>query len=81
MEKIRKVSVAQGGISEDRVMNYVVGNNAYGDYKVVLIEEDELGCTIYIKNSEDELLPWKKFNKSVAYSLEYSLDYDYDYDI
>ena len=31
-------------------------------------------CNIHIKK-EDEVLPWKKFNKNMAISVEYDLQY------
>ena len=80
--KIRKVSVAEGYISEDRVMNYVVGKQAYGDYVIVEIEELENGdIIIRAKNSDNELIDWKKLNKNVAASVEYSMDFENETDI
>ena len=75
--RIRKVSVAAGYINEDRIMNYVIGKSAYGDYKIVEIEEQEDGAFIIrAKNSNDELIDWKKLNRNVAISIEYSMDFD-----
>ena len=75
--KIRKITVAAGYINEDRIMNYVVGKNAYGDYTIVEIEELEDGAYIIkAKNSNNELIDWKKLNRNVAISVEYSMDFD-----
>lgn len=80
--KIRKISVAEGYISEDRVMNYVVGKQAYGDYFIVEIEELEDGSfVIYTKNSDNEVIEWKKLNKNVAVAVEYSMDFESETDI
>ena len=79
-ERIRKISIAKDYIAND-VMNYVVGNKAYGDYKIVEIVEKDKEYLIRIKNTQNELVEWKKFNKNVAVSVEYSLDYDNEIDI
>ena len=81
-EKIRKVTVAAGYINETRVMNYVVGTSAYGDYTIVEIEELEDGSfLVKAKNSNNELINWKKLNSNVAVTVEYSMDYDQEYDV
>ena len=80
--RIRKASIAKGFISEEKIMNYVIGNNAYGDYKIAEISEEEDGTIlIKIKNSANELIDWKRFNASVAVTVEYTQDYDEDFDI
>lgn len=80
--RIRKITIAKGYLSEDRVMNYVVGNDAYGDYKIVEIDKDlNDSIIIRIKNSENELIDWKNFNSSVAMIVEYSLTYDEEVNI
>ena len=80
--RIRKISIAKNYISEDKIMNYVVGNHAYGDYKVVAIEEHEdRSVIIYAKNTNDEIIEWKKFNSSVPMVIEFSMDYDEEFDI
>ena len=78
--RIRKISIAKDFITSD-VMNYVVGNKAYGDYKIVEIVEENKEYLIRIKNTKNELVEWKKFNKNVAVSVEYSLDYESEIDI
>ena len=77
MTRIRKISIAEGFITND-IMNYVVGNTAYKDYKIALIEKDGPGYVIKIKNDNDELIPWKEFNGNVAVSIEYDTNYGYD---
>ena len=80
--RIRKISIAKNYISEDKIMNYVVGNHAYGDYKVVAIEEHEdRSVIIYAKNNNDEIIEWKKFNASVPMVIEFSMDFDENFDI
>ena len=78
--RIRKITIAQGHYHRQDVMNYVIGGNAYGDYKIVEIVENDKEYTIKIKNSQNELVDWKKFNKNVAVSIEYSLDFDNEID-
>lgn len=72
--RIRKISIARGYLTDD-IMNYVVGNKAHGDFKISEIEKDGEDYIILIKNSENELVEWKRFNKNVALSVENSLDY------
>ena len=80
--RIRKISIAKNYISEDKIMNYVVGNHAYGDYKIVAIEErEDNSVVIHAKNSNDEIIEWKKFNSSVPMVVEFSMDFDEDFDI
>lgn len=77
--RIRKISIAKGYITDD-IMNYVVGNKAHGDFKIAEIEKDGDDYIILIKNSEHELVEWKRFNKNVALSIENSLDYGSEID-
>lgn len=80
-KKIRKITLAKGYYNEDKIMNWVVGNTAYNDFKIVDIEEKEDGVIfIHIKNSKQEIAVWKKINKSVAFTLEYALDYGKEVD-
>ena len=57
-------------------MHYAVGQSVYGGHTIshILFEEDEQSYNIHIKKS-DEILPWKKFNKNMAISVEYDLEY------
>lgn len=76
--RIRKISIAKGYLTDD-VMNYVVGNTAYKDFKIALIEKtSKESYIIKIKNSEDELVYWKELNSNVPVTIEYSLDYEHD---
>ena len=43
-------------------------------YLIFFSNEDEQSYNIHIKKS-DEILPWKKFNKNMAVSIEYDLEY------
>lgn len=77
-QRIRKISVAQGYLTND-IMNYVIDNVAFKDYKIAVIEKQkDLSHIIKIKNSDNELVVWKEFNHNVAVSVEYSLTYDKD---
>lgn len=79
--KIRKLTIPKGYYQEDRIMNYVLGGRAYADYSIVSIEDDGDGSyTIWIKNTANELIKWKKVGATVPVSIEYSLNYDEDSD-
>ena len=71
---IRKISI--GSDYKNYAMHYAVGQSVYGGHTIshILFEEDEQSYNIHIKKS-DEILPWKKFNKNMAVSIEYDLEY------
>ena len=72
MKLIRKISV--GSDYKDNAMHYSVGQEVYGGHKITDILEKEGQYDIYIKKN-DEVKPWKTFNKNMAISVEYNLDY------
>ena len=72
MKLIRKISI--GSDYKDNAMHYSVGQGVYGGHEITDILETEDGYDIYIKK-EDEIKPWKTFNKNMSISVEYNLDY------
>jgi len=74
MELIRKISI--GSDYKNDAMHYSVGQTVYGGHEVhcILFEEEDGSYNIYIEKN-DEVLPWKKFNKNMSISVEYDLEY------
>jgi hypothetical protein len=55
-------------------MHYSVGQEVYGGHTIdSIIEEDDKYSIYIIKNNE--VLPWKDFNKNMAIAIEYNLEY------
>tara|TARA_R110002051_G_C8618365_1_gene482898 strand:- start:678 stop:899 length:222 start_codon:yes stop_codon:yes gene_type:complete len=69
---IRKISV--GKDYKNDAMHYAVGQEVYGGHTICDILEDNLKYSIFIKKNND-VLPWKDFNKNMAISVEYNLEY------
>ncbi len=69
---IRKISVGKNYKTD--AMHYAVGQEVYGGHIICDILEDELKFSIFIKKNND-VLPWKDFNKNMAISVEYNLEY------
>lgn len=69
---IRKISI--GKDYKNDAMHYAVGQEVYGGHIIEHIIEEENKFSILIKK-EDEVLPWKAFNKNMAISVEYNLEY------
>lgn len=69
---IRKISV--GKDYKNDAMHYAVGQEVYGGHIISNIIEDKDKYSIYIKK-ENDVLPWKSFNKNMAISVEYNLQY------
>ena len=72
MQVIRKISV--GKDYKNDAMHYSVGQEVYGGHTIVNIIEEEDKYSIYIENN-DEVMPWKDFNKNMAISVEYNLNW------
>ena len=72
MKLIRKISV--GRDYKNDAMHYSVGQEFYGGHTICDIVEDDTKYSIYIRKNE-EVLPWKDFNKNMAVSVEYNLEY------
>ena len=55
-------------------MHYAVGQEVYGGHTICHIIEEDDKYRIFIKK-EDEVLPWKDFNKNMAIAIEFNLEY------
>jgi hypothetical protein len=69
---IRKISV--GKDYKNDAMHYAVGQEVYGGHTICNIIEEVTKYSIFIKKN-NEVLPWKDFNKNMAISVEYNLEY------
>ena len=69
---IRKISI--GRDYKDNAMHYSIGQEVYGGHIICDIIEEETKYLIYIKKN-DEILPWKEFNKNMAITVEFNLEY------
>ena len=69
---IRKISI--GKDYKNDAMHYAVGQEVYGGHTINCIIEEENKFSILIKK-DDEILPWKDFNKNMTISVEYNLEY------
>jgi len=71
MSNIRKISI--GSDYKNEAMHYSVGQEVYGGHTICDIIGDE-EYLIYIKK-DNEVLPWKKFNRNMAIAVEFDLKY------
>jgi len=71
---VRKISI--GSDYKNDAMHYSVGQQVYGGHEIsnILFDDTDHSYNIYIKKN-NEVLPWKKFNKNMAISVEYDLEY------
>jgi len=72
MNLIRKISI--GRDYKNDAMHYSIGQEVFGGHIISEILEEENCYKIYIKKN-DEVLPWKEFNKNMAVSIEFNLEY------
>jgi len=74
MKKIRKISI--GADYKNEAMHYSLGQEVYGGHIIndILFENKDESYNIYIIKNK-EILPWKKFNRNMAISVEYDLNY------
>jgi len=72
MNVIRKISI--GRDYKDSAMHYAVGQEVYGGHTICDILEEDDKYRIYITKNQ-EVLPWKDFNKNMAISVEFNLEY------
>ena len=72
MSLVRKISI--GKDYKNDAMHYSVGQEVYGGHTIVNIIDEEDKYSIYIKKN-DEILPWKEFNKNMAIAVEFELEY------
>jgi hypothetical protein len=72
---IRKISI--GSDYKNDAMHYSLGQEVYGGHKIayIIFDDSDNSYNIYIKKGK-EVLPWKKFNNSMAISIEYNLEYE-----
>jgi hypothetical protein len=71
---IRKISI--GSDYKNDAMHYSVGQEVYGGHNIsnILFDIEDHSYNIYITKNK-ETLPWKKFNRNMAVSVEYDLNY------
>ena len=72
MNLVRKISI--GRDYKNDAMHYSVGQEVYGGHIIENIIEEATKYSIYIKKN-NEILPWKDFNKNMAIAVEYDLEY------
>jgi hypothetical protein len=71
---IRKISI--GSDYKNDAMHYSVGQQVYGGHTIsnIILNDKDNSYSIFI-TKEDEVLPWKNFNKNMSISVEYDLEY------
>ena len=69
---IRKITIGKDYKNDS--MHYAVGQEVYGGHIISNLIEEEDKYSVYIKKDND-VLPWKDFNKNMAISVEYNLEY------
>tara|TARA_R100001510_G_C7604608_1_gene170159 strand:+ start:210 stop:431 length:222 start_codon:yes stop_codon:yes gene_type:complete len=69
---IRKISI--GKDYKNEAMHYSVSQEVYGGHTIDCIVEEDDKFRIFIKK-ENEVIPWKDFNKNMAIAVEYNLEY------
>ena len=72
MKLIRKISI--GKDYKNDAMHYSVGQEVYGGHVICDIVEETDNFSVYIKK-DNNVIPWKDFNKNMAVSVEYNLEY------
>ena len=72
MKLIRKISI--GRYYKNEAMHYSVVQEVYGGHVIDSIIEEDDKFSVFIKKN-DELMPWKDFNKNMAVSVEYNLEF------
>ncbi len=72
MNLIRKISI--GRDYKNDAMHYSTGQEVFGGHTIVEIIEEDESYNIFIEKNE-EVLPWKTFNKNMAIAVEYNLQY------
>lgn len=72
MNLIRKISI--GRDYKNDAMHYSTGQEVFGGHTIVEILEEDESYNIFIEKN-DEVLPWKTFNKNMAIAVEYNLQY------
>ena len=72
MNLIRKISI--GKDYKNDAMHYSVVQEVKGGHIISEIVEKRDQYKIFIKK-DDEVLPWKDFNKNMAIAIEFNLEY------
>tara|TARA_R110001632_G_scaffold164828_1_gene283337 strand:+ start:113 stop:331 length:219 start_codon:yes stop_codon:yes gene_type:complete len=72
MSLVRKISI--GRDYKNDAMHYSVGQEVYGGHTIDAIVEEEGKYSVYIRKNND-VLPWKEFNKNMAIAIEYNIEY------
>ena len=72
MSLVRKISI--GRDYKNDAMHYSIGQEVYGGHIICDIVEESDKFSIFIKKN-NEVLPWKDFNKNMAIAVEYNLEY------
>jgi hypothetical protein len=72
MNLIRKISI--GRDYKNDAMHYSIGQEVFGGHTITEIIEEKDKYNIFIMKNE-EVLPWKSFNKNMAVAIEYNLQY------
>ena len=67
---IRKISI--GRDYKNDAMHYSVGQEVYGGHIICDIVESQDKFSVFIEKNND-VIPWKDFNKNMAISVEYNL--------
>ena len=69
---IRKISI--GRDYKNDAMHYSVGQEVYGGHTICDIVESQDKFSVFIQKN-NEVIPWKDFNKNMAVAIEYNLEY------
>ena len=69
---IRKISI--GRDYKNDAMHYSVGQEVYGGHIICDIVESQDKFSVFIEKNND-VIPWKDFNKNMAIAVEYNLEY------
>ena len=72
MKLIRKISIGKDYKTD--AMHYSVGQEVYGGHIICDIVESKDKFSVFIEKNND-VIPWKDFNKNMAISVEYNLEY------
>jgi hypothetical protein len=72
MKLIRKISI--GKDYKNDAMHYSVDQEVYGGHVIDHIIEEDDKFSVFIKK-QNEIIPWKDFNKNMAIAVEYNLEY------
>lgn len=70
MKSIRKITI--GTNYKQDAMHYIVGQKVINNkWEIHLIKESDDGYELFIEQ-DDEVQPWKFFNKNMGISVEYN---------